>query len=224
MVPGVSFTVLENAAASAGADAHRPVDDDVLAVFLCPGGAHLAQEAGENARGSATVGAMDDDDGLMRERDARVFMRDCGVLPADDLARIDGGESFAAEFQRSFQAGKVIDHADRSCADGNLNDGRKPLQLFVAERCVAGGEGPVAVAQIVDSGAAAGGAIVHLHGVGLLVVLAPAVDQRLNCRAAGGGDGAYLRRLNLGFSLLSLFGQVAASCEEKQKWKKPRPP
>ncbi len=69
--------------------------------------AHLAQIVGEDKAGAAAVRAVNDDDLLVRQVNARVVLGDASVVPVVQLAEVDVGKHIAAQFDFR-NAGNVV--------------------------------------------------------------------------------------------------------------------
>ena len=60
----------------------RPIDRGALAGSIGPLRADLAQEVGPDEGGAASIGAMDDDDLLVGQMNARIVLGDARIVPA----------------------------------------------------------------------------------------------------------------------------------------------
>ena len=81
-----------NAFIALGADAGGPVNGGVRTDIGLPGRADARQVGGEDEGGARTVRTMHDADGLARQVDAGVQLLDRRIVPAGDLALVDGGQ------------------------------------------------------------------------------------------------------------------------------------
>src|SRR5271166_386424 len=161
--------------AALAADSEGPRNAVAFPYLGLPFRADCGQIGGESIRGSAALGAMDDDDGLRGELHARVVFDEQGVMPGFHVAEKDSGEGFRGKLEWLRDLGQIVGDADGARSLRDLNDGRHAGQLVVSEGRVGGSEVHGAGLYLLYSSARADGLVIDLDaGVGLGEILDPA--------------------------------------------------
>src|SRR5208337_4283321 len=113
---------------------------------------------------AAAVGAVDDDDCLVGEFDARIVLGDCRTVPVGDLAKKDVGQNVRRELDLAADAGDVVGGYDRTHDGRNMQDLRLCfLQLLVRHGAIAGSEIDGAIQNLANAATAADRLVVDLH-------------------------------------------------------------
>src|SRR5690606_36202162 len=150
--------------------------------------ADLGQVIDEVVGGAGTVGAVHDVDLGRRQRHAGVDRGDLRVVPGGDLAEEDVGEDRAGQAQLAAADAFDVDHRDHAADRGRELGQARGGQLAAGQRLVGGAEIDGAGLDLGDAAAGTDRLVVDLVPGGLVVVVRPLGDQRIDEGRARAGD------------------------------------
>ena len=187
--------VAGNAFVALGANAHRPFDRGAGTDLGLPLGARLGEIVGEVEGGARTVGTADHGDGVGRQLQLRIELRDRGIVPLRDLAEIDVAEQFARQHQFTrLDAFEVHDRNDRAHHHRPLHQAVL-FELLDLQRRVGGAERHGLGLDLLDAGAGADRLVVQTVAGLLFVGVGPLrIDREREGGARAGDVGGERRR------------------------------
>ena len=173
--------------------AHRPLHSLAGTDLRLPVSGDLGEVVGPEERGAGTVSAVDHNDRGGRKLEARVQLRDLGVIPHLDLAEEDVGENGTGQTElASLDAGDV-NNRNRAADDGRELHELMLLKFSGGHRIVRGTEVNRTRDNLALTAAGADGLIVHLVTGSSLVVRSPLGINGVGERSAGTGNRGSVR-------------------------------
>ena len=157
--------------------------------------AHLGEVVGEDEGGPGAVGTVHRRDGLVGQLEARIQVRDGGVVPLLDLAEVDVGEQRAGQLELAGLDAGNVHHGNHAADDRRELDEAVLGELLRLERHVARAEVDGLGLDLLDTGAGADRLVVDLGAGRLVVGFRPLGVERRGKRRACADDRRSGRRL-----------------------------
>ena len=147
---------------------------------------YLGEVIGKDIGGTAAIGAVNDDDGLIGKVDPRVRFGNRGIIPAGDLTQEYTGQGLRGELQFRVHAGNVVGRNHRAQHGWNVQDlGLGLGQLLVGHGAIAGAEVHSLRQDLTNAAAAADRLVVELDiRMGLVVFAEPLLVHRIRKSSA----------------------------------------